>query len=190
MLLLSDEIEIDELEAAKCLFESQEDPSIIGRSLLECGIIRFHQQRKYALDSARLLLELTSLEDEPDETRNLEGIQTYVEERLFQLASKPRTIPTYMSTMARIRTWLQKLGDKMAAAQTLGLAGPNRMSEEVETVEFSRASLIQQHELLAVIMTRSIENRLANSSDFDDFIATLKKADKYDTLLGGYPPPQ
>lgn len=184
VLLFADEIEIDELEAAKYLFESQEDTSILGRSLLECGIIRFHQQRKYALDAVRLLLELNSVDDEDEEPRNLEGIQIYVSERLFRMGSDARLVPRCMSGMSRVKAWLQKLGEKLAAAQTLGLAGPNGMSEEIETVEFSRASLIQQHELLAVILARAIEKRQGNSTDFANFLATLKKADKYDTLLG------
>lgn len=187
VLLFADEIEIDELEAARCLFDSQQDPSILGRSLLECAIIRFHQQRKYALDAVRLLLELNGVEEEAEESLTLESIQVYVAGRLFRSGSKARLVPRCMSAMASIKTWLQRLGDKLAAAQTRGLAGPDGMSEEVETVEFARASLIQQHELLAVIMSRSIEKRQGDSSDFANFIATLKKADRYDTLLGQSP---
>lgn len=178
MLLLADEVEINELDAAKYLFDSQGDVSILGRSLLECGIIRFHQQRKHVLDSVRLLLELISVDDEDEEHESLEDIQIYVAERLF-LPGSERLVPRCVSAMVRVRVWLQNIGEKLAAAQTLG-----QMSEEVETVEFSRASLLQQHELLAVILARAIEKRQGNSEDFASFIANLRRADKYDTLLG------
>lgn len=186
--MLADEVDLDEIEAARCLLESQEDPSTLGRSLLECGIIRFHQQRKYVLDAVRLLLELDGLDNDVDETDGLEGIKLYVAERLFQPAlgadTTQRIVPRCMAAMKAIKSWLQKLGDKVAAAQTLGQTGPNRLSEEMETVEFSRVSLIQQHELLAVILCRSVEMRQASTADFEGFISFLKKADKYDALLG------
>lgn len=185
-LLLSDEIDIDELDAARCLLDSQDDPSVLGRSLLECGIVRFHQQRKYLLDALRLLLELDSADEEAEESSALEGIKMFVAARLFQSGpgGSKRYVPRCMAAMAKIRTWLQRLGDKMAAAQTLNQGNAGGISEEMETVEFSRLSLIQQHEQLGVILCRCIEKRQAEISDFLDFISILKKADKYDTLLG------
>ncbi|POR38701.1 Nucleoporin [Tolypocladium paradoxum] len=184
-LLLSDEIDIDELDAARCLLDSQDDPSVLGRSLLECGIIRFHQQRKYLLDALRLLLELDGADEETEESSALEGIKMFVAARLFQSGTggSKRYVPRCMAAMAKIRMWLQKLGDKIAAAQTLNQENAGGMSEEMETVEFSRLSLIQQHEQLGVILCRCIEKRQAEISDFLDFISILKKADKYDTLL-------
>ncbi|GAB0133322.1 hypothetical protein EsDP_00001734 [Epichloe bromicola] len=184
-LLLSDELDADELDAAKCLFESQDDPSVLGRSLLECGIIRFHQQRKYVLDILRLLLELDSAEDDNEESSALETIKMYVAARLFHSGSggTKKYVPRCMAAMAKIKNWLQKLAEKIAAAQTLSQVKPGQLSEEMETVEFSRVSLIQQHELLGVILCRCIEKRQADTSDFMDFVSTLKKVDKYDNLL-------
>ncbi|KAK2593344.1 hypothetical protein QQS21_008954 [Conoideocrella luteorostrata] len=184
-LLLSDELELDELDAAKCLFESQDDPSVLGRSLLECGIIRFHQQRKYALDILRLLLDLDSAEDDSEEPSALETIKMFVAARLFKSGpvGTKRYVPSCMAAMARIKTWLQRLSDKIAAAQALNQPGSGQLSEEMETIEFSRVSLIQQHELLGVILCRCIEKRQADTSDFMDFVSALKKVDKYDHLL-------
>ncbi|KAI5459913.1 nucleoporin Nup186/Nup192/Nup205 [Mariannaea sp. PMI_226] len=190
-LTLSDEVDLDELEATRCLLESQDDPSTLGRSLLECGIIRFHQQRKYILDAVRLLMELDGLDaDLPDELANseaLEALKIYVAERLFQPArgadASKRLVPRCMASMREIKTWLQRLNDKISAAQTLGQAGPNRISEEMETVEFSRVSLMQQHELLGAILTRAIEMGQATSTDFMELVSILKRLDKYDSLL-------
>lgn len=188
--MLADEVDLDEIEAARCLLDSQEDPARLGRSLLECGIIRFHQQRKYVLDILRLFLELDGVEGDPEESEAVESIKIYVAERLLQPSpggdNTKRIVPRCMAAMQACKTWLQKLGDKIAAAQTLGQgqSGRGGMSEEMETVEFSRISLVQQHELLGVILARSVEMRQAITSDFADLITTLKKADKYDSLLG------
>lgn len=184
VLILSDELEIEELDAARFLLESQDDTSTLGRSLIECAIIRFHQQRKYALDILRVLLEIYSLECDDDEPTPLDGIKAYVEARILQSSAtgQKRSIPRYMATMAEIKTWLQKLGDKIAAAQNLGQSR-DAMSEEMETVEFSRISLIQQHELLGVILCRAIAKRQAETADFLKFVGVLKQANKYDCLL-------
>lgn len=184
VLILSDELEIEELDAARFLLESQDDTSTLGRSLIECAIIRFHQQRKYALDILRVLLEIYSLECDDDESTPLDGIKAYVEARIFQSSAtgQKRSIPRYMATMAEIKTWLQKLGEKIVAAQTLS-QGRDAMSEEMETVEFSRISLIQQHELLGVILCRAISKRQAETADFLKFVGVLKQANKYDCLL-------
>ncbi|KAK9442641.1 hypothetical protein VB005_03704 [Metarhizium brunneum] len=184
-LLLSDELDLDEIEAAKCLLESQDDPSVLGRSLLECGIIRFHQQRKYTLDALRLLLELDSVEDDAEESGALETIKMFVAARLFQsrTGGAKRYVPRCMAAMGKIKSWLQRLADKIAAAQALSQVKPDQLSEEVETIEFSRVSLIQQHELLGVVLCRLVEKRQADVSDFMDFVSTLKKLDKYDNLL-------
>lgn len=121
----------------------------------------------------------------------MEGIKLYVAERLLQPAmgadATKRIVPRCMAAMKEIKAWLQKLGDKIAAAQTLGQAGPGQISEEMETVEFSRVSLMQQHELLGVILCRSIEMRQASTSDFMEFVSALKRLDRYDALLGKSP---
>ncbi|KAM4068158.1 eukaryotic nucleoporin family protein [Hirsutella rhossiliensis] len=185
VLLLSDEIDLDELQAARCLLDSQDDPPVLGRTLLECGIIRFHQQRKYLLDALRLLLEFDSAEEDVDESSALESIKMFVAGRLFQAGPKgaKRHVSNCMSAMARIKALLQNLGDKIAAAQTLNQGVAAGLTEEMETIEFSRLSLMQQHELLGVILCRCIEKRQAEVSDFLEFVSTLKKADRYDALL-------
>ncbi|KAI8662621.1 hypothetical protein NCS56_01066200 [Fusarium sp. Ph1] len=186
VLTLSDEVELDELEATRCVLESQEDPSTLGRSLLECAIIRFHQQRKYVLDIVRLLLEIDGLDEDMADPEALESVKLYVAQRLLQPSmgadASKRIVPRCMASMKEIKAWLQKIGDKIAAAQTLGQS-TNGMSEQMETIEFSRVSLIQQHELVGVILCRSVEMRQGSTADFLDFVATLKRMDKYDALL-------
>ncbi|KAG6321935.1 hypothetical protein E4U44_004459 [Claviceps purpurea] len=184
-LLLSDELDVDEVDAAKCLFESQDDRSVLGRSLLECGVIRFHQQRKYVLDIMRLLLDLDVAEEDNEETSALGTIKVFVATRLFQpgRSAAKRYVPRCMAAMSKTKSWLQKMADKIAAAQALSSARPGQLAEDMEAVEFTRVSLIQQHELLGVILCRCIEKREADMPDFMDFVSTLKKVDKYDNLL-------
>ena len=131
-------------------------------------------------------------DDREDGPRSLEAVQVYVFERLFNTGPGTagrgkRLVPRCMAAMQAIKTWLQTLNDKITAAQTLGRTGSGAISEEAETIEYSRVSLIQEHELLAVILCRSVEKRQADVSDFTDFISTLRRVDKYDNLLGLLP---
>jgi nuclear pore complex protein Nup205 len=195
-LTLSDQVNIDEIEAARYLLDSSADPETLGRSLLECSIIRFHQQRKYALDALRLLLELDSAGDDiDDDVTSMEAVQIYVAERVFKSGpgikgAENRLVPRCMTAMQAIKADLLKLGDKIAAAQTLGQGALNSLSEEAETIEYTRISLVQQHELLAVILCRSVDKHQADRSDFSNFMATLQKVDKYDSLLGMFDYPR
>lgn len=183
---ISDEIDLDELDAVRYLLDSQDDVSVLGRSLLECAVIRFHQQRKYVLDSLRLFLELNNMDYDGEEPNALETIKVYVDTRVLRKSSdaSKRLAPRCLHAMAEIKMWLQKLGEKITAAQTLGNVPTDDLPEELETVEFSRVSLVQQHEALGVILCECIDKGQAETPDFLEFISVLKKWDKYDTLLG------
>jgi nuclear pore complex protein Nup205 len=116
----------------------------------------------------------------------LEAVQVYVAERIYMstVGSKRQPLlPLILPAMSNMKAWLQKLGDKVTAAQTLGQAGPGGLSEEAETIEYTRVSLIQEHELLGVILCRLVTKRQATVKDFEDFLAHLRKLDRYDHLL-------
>lgn len=187
---LADEAEINEVEAARYVLEAEEDPSVIGRSLLECGLIRVHQQRKYVLDCVRLMLEIDGLDEDDFDAEILNAVQLYLSAAVFQnlpgetASSQKRLLPRCMSAMQDVRGWLQKIADKMTAAAVLINGQGGQVPEEMETIEFSRVSLYQQHELLAIILCRAIEKREAEVNDFKSFLQHLKNADKYDVLLG------
>ncbi|KAL8371137.1 hypothetical protein RB595_001132 [Gaeumannomyces hyphopodioides] len=183
-LQLADEVDLDEIEAAKLLLESQDSQITLGRPLLECALIRFHQQRKYLLDCMRICIQLA------DDDRLDDSVQQDMGEIVAQYVfgaptpgapSAPadqKIVPRCMSAMMLIKQWLQKLSDKILLAQTSGSRPP-----ELETIEFCRLSLIQQHENLAVILCTAIEKRHADVSNFEALLHLLKKADKYDHLL-------
>lgn len=185
VLNLSDEVEINEIEAAAIVLDSQDDPGILGRSLLECSIIRFHQHRKYVLDIIRLLIDL----DREAETENgpvYDYATQYLREGVFAVKDSQRIVPRCMVAMKDVRAWIQKLNDKITAAAVLAGGQTPELAGELETVEFSRVSLIQQHELMAIIMCRAIETNLGQEDDFKSLLAELKATDKYDSLLGTF----
>ncbi|SPO02941.1 related to nucleoporin [Cephalotrichum gorgonifer] len=187
VLNLSDEIEVDEIEAAAIVLASQNDPALLGRSLLECAIIRLHQHRKYVLNIIRILIDLAG-DEERENPRPSELAQKILEVVVFATKDTQRIVPRCMAAMKDVRAWIQKLNDKITAVAVMSGGQPSGASEELETVEFSRVSLIQQHELMGVILCRAIEDQ-PQVDDFKALLVELKAADKYDSLLVHRIPP-
>jgi len=99
-----------------------------------------------------------------------------------------RFVPRCMEAMRELKFWLQRLAEKVTAASVVygsALVRP----EFQEAVEFTQSSLIQQHETLAVMLCSAIDKRHAEVKDFGEFIRLLKRADRYDHLLGKTCPP-
>ncbi|KAK9772534.1 putative Nucleoporin Nup186/Nup192/Nup205 [Seiridium cardinale] len=177
-LQVADEIDLDELEASRLILETENDERVLGRSRRECALIRFHQQRKYLLDCIRLLLELSKIDEVPEEVEDWLG--AYVAELILgnvPSAKAQKLVPRCMAGMRDIRAWQQRIADQIAKASALGQSD---LAEFKETIEFSRVSLIQQHELLAVILSYAVDKRIATAQDFVDFFAFLKNVDRYD----------
>lgn len=188
-LKLADELDLDEIEAAKVLLEAEDDMAVLGRSLLECGIIRFHQQRKYLLDCMRLLIDLSNDDElEPD----LKDYFGQITERDVFGAATPgdhvvtpgKFVPRCLAAMTDIRVWLQRISEKVNTTNLMYQSKPAIPPEFEEAMEFSRVSLVQQHELLAVILSAAIEKHHSDVKHFRDFLEFLKKTDRYDHMLG------
>lgn len=197
ILQMAEEIDLDELDAARLLLDAsaEGDVEAWGRPLWECGVMRFHQERKYMLDCMRLLIEVAADEELDEGLQDAFG--ALVEERVFGVAA-PGTLPApggaqgapadkivakCTKAMQDIRKTLQLMTERMFAMSMLQQGGLMKPSDHLETYEFSRLSLVEQHELLAVILCAAIDKRHADAKHFQEFIQGLKKADKYDHLL-------
>ena len=187
-LQVADDLDLDEIEAAKLALEAESYESEFGRPRRQCAIIRFHEQREFLLDCMRLLLDLSKEEDEllaDNEADCLGELGQYVAHNILRRSqpghatavSRNRFVPACMATMGEIRVWLQKLIDQKTSASVLGRTEDLQLQE---TVEYTHCSLVRQHEHLAVILCSAIERNVAIKDDFVTFIQALKKMDKYD----------
>lgn len=179
---VADELELDEIAAARIVLDSEKDVTVLGRPHRVCALIRFHQQRRYLLDCIRLLLELSKPDEVPDEIEDWLG--SILNEFILGTVPSAQTrkiVPRCMDAMRDIRAWIQKVADRVAGAHILGNA---EQDEFREVIDFSQRSLVQQHELLAVIICHAIDRRVATKEDFTEFLANLKKVDRYDYATG------
>ncbi|KAI0408790.1 nucleoporin Nup186/Nup192/Nup205 [Xylaria palmicola] len=201
ILQVADDLDLDEIDATRLALQAEDEERRLGRSRKECAIIRFHQQRKYLLTCMLLLLELSKEEDEllaDDASNNLGRLSQYVSHNILwsktpgsaDTAAKSRFVPACAGALTDIRAWLQKIAELANGAAMLGRATE---LETHEAYEFAHISLMQQHELLAVILCYAIEKHMAIESDFVSLLTEFRRASRYDysivhlmPVLGAY----
>ncbi|KAK3902052.1 nucleoporin Nup186/Nup192/Nup205 [Staphylotrichum tortipilum] len=187
-LRVADDLDLDELESARILLDcdAEGDPETQSRPLWECAVIRFHQERRYLLDCMRLILEIAA--DDELEPGLQDAFGAAAEEKVFGIpppGSRPdpaakKFVPKCMEAMQSVRFMLQGIMDKAAARNVLQQPGLAKPPANQETYDFSRSSLVEQHECLATLLHAAIEKRHATVNDFQNFLTALKKVDKYD----------
>lgn len=190
-LRVADDLDLDELESARILLDcdAEGDTETQSRPLWECAVIRFHQERRYLLDCMRLIVEIAADEDLEPGLQDSFGV--VAEDRVFGIpppelrtgGTGQKAVPRCMEAMQSVRAMLQNMTEKAAARNMLQQAALVRGPENQETFDFSRSSLVEQHECLAAILHAAVEKRHATVSDFQDFLQALRKVDRYDHFL-------
>jgi nuclear pore complex protein Nup205 len=187
-LQVADALDLDELESARLLLAAQDDAVALGRSAMESSIIRFHQTRKYLLDCLRLVLQTS--EDMDAEQQIREAFDDVVG-RIVQAQERggqgQKFVPRCLQHMNQIKAQLQDLVDKLNGASVLGQV---QRPDILDTIEFQRVSLVQQHESLGTIVHFLIKKNHSTSADFEQVLDTLRRFDKYDNLLGMFHTPR
>jgi nuclear pore complex protein Nup205 len=180
-LQVADDLDLDELDAARLCLESQNDSQTSGRSLNLCSILRFHQRRKYVLDCLRLILQLA--DDVGLDENIVSGMRAVVAEvAQAQDPSNDSTkyVARCLTSMTDIKAWLQKLMDRLNGASVIGTA---QKLEIEEGIEYQRVSLMAQHETLSIIVLYLTKLDYSSVSNFESILERLRTADKYDHLL-------
>jgi nuclear pore complex protein Nup205 len=183
-LQLADALDLDEIESARIVLEALGDAEILGRPLLESSIIRFHQTRKYLLDSFRLILYASIDVNIPEPIKDvLLGVIIRVLQPQDSSGAGQSFVSKCLQKMGEMKSMLQSLTDRLNGASVLGQI---QRSEFHETIEYQRASLVQQHESLGIIVHYLVKANHAEPKDFEQILDILKRADKYDNLLGEF----
>jgi nuclear pore complex protein Nup205 len=176
---LADTLDLDELVAARFLLESQGEAESTGRSLLTCSIVRFHQRRKELLDCIRLIFELAAdVNREENERDGLLHLADQVVKPQNPSDASSRFVRRCLTSMGDIKSWLHKLAEISSTGSVIG-----QQSDVAETIEYQRVSLVKQHELLGVIVFYLVKQNYTTVADFEFVVDTLKKVDKFDSLL-------
>lgn len=174
-LRVADELDLDEVEAAKLCVESQlplEDAG--GDSLTLRALLRFHQQRQALLDSLRMVLHLSLEGDADGDDTNAEAFAAVAKGVVLgeggQMAQSSAYWRKCMDGLADVEGFLKKVGDYR---DKIIMTGQDLSGELGEAVVGQRYLLTQQHESLAAILSYLIQ---ANYVQPEDYRGLLSRA--------------
>ena len=184
---LADVLDLDELDSARLLLESQQDALFLEKSNVASAILLFHERRHFLLECLRLLFKLST---DPESDGSIqEPFQEMVAIILETKDGPARNGSLYaqkcMDAMIDIEKWLQALGERHQGALALGQA----MTEEYdEIIGFQQRTLGQQHESLGAILNYLIKAGRTGVEDFFKLLAYLPKLERWSNLAVHYVP--
>lgn len=186
-LQLADGLDLDELESARLLLDTQEDAEISDRSNTSSAVVRFHERRQFLLESLRLVLKQAT---DPDKEEGQRDVLRQLVALILETKDGPARNGSLfaqkcLSGMAGIERWLQALGDRVQGAVTLGqISSP----EQDEVLQFQQASLGQQHESLSAVITYLIKANYTGVEDFYKVLDHLPSLVKWNSVALHYVP--
>ena len=185
VIQVADELDLDELEAAKLYLQSQNTAEEIDRPPTMAAIFRFHGQRETLLHCLRL-----SIQQAVDLDINPEHRDVFVElARLTAQGEQPNSgwkfFRKCITTMGDIEAWLKRLQDRLQGASIIGQTA---MGYALETLEFERDSLLKQHESLGAIVSGLARDGHAQIHDYQFLMQRTATLDRVDSVALHYVP--
>lgn len=184
---LADTLDLDELQSAKLLLDTQEDAEFLEMSNVASALMLFHERRQFLLECLRLLLrQFTSLECEEGIRESIGVLMAMI---LETKDGPARNASLYtqkcMDAMAGIEKWLQALGERHQGALALG---QTLTDEYTQVTQFLHRSLGQQHESLGAIINNLIKANQTGVEDFHKLLGYLPRLDRWNNLAVHYVP--
>ncbi|PWW71808.1 hypothetical protein C7212DRAFT_302801 [Tuber magnatum] len=177
---LSDDFNIDEVEAARLLLRGQKESQVLDRNAFQSAIFLFHTRRQNILESLRLILSYALNEEIDPEIRRAakQAANLLASPKAPAAASGSGSFTEKcISSMASVRSSVQQLREKERHEQTLRLIPTHGFKEDLEVqVRF----LMNQHEALASIVFYLVKLKRATVSDFKNLLGVVKSFEKYD----------
>ncbi|CAK1361773.1 Nucleoporin [Cercospora beticola] len=176
-IAVANELDLDEVEAAKLCIQAQIDGSAPDASLPLRAMVRFHEQRATLLDCMRLLLQLgidTDAAPDEEQTEAFREVgRKIVEGRGQKGNEEKRPDPSAywracVDGLGDIENLIKKMADdrERLAVTELG-ASPDRN----EALRAQRYLLTRQHEFLAAIMSYLIRGSFVQPEDYRIFLS-------------------
>jgi nuclear pore complex protein Nup205 len=186
---IADELELDEVEAAKLLLVAQGDAADLDRTPIVSAIIRFHKKRQFLLDCLRLALqipinELESAEVAAQLTAFKHDILQYGN---GQVDGGSKYWQKCLTAMGDVEAWLHRLADR---SQRASLLSPEQTFSPaaLEIIELEHESLLNQHESLAAIASLLIKDNFTFEDDFRNLLSKVRRLERHDLILVHYLP--
>lgn len=185
VIQVAEELDLDELEAAKLYLQSQDTAQEIDRPPALAAIFRFHGQRQTLLHCLRMAIQQTADPDLEQEHR-----EVFVQlARLVCQGEQPNSDWKFfrkcITTMGDIEAWIKRLQDRLQGASIIGQSA---MGYALEALEFERDSLLKQHESLGAILSNLVKDGHAQLHDYQFLMTRTAALERLDNLVLHYVP--
>jgi nuclear pore complex protein Nup205 len=186
-LQIADALDLDEVEAGKCLLQAQMESHLPGQSSLLTVVTNFHDRRELLLQDLRLVFQESQEREDDNEQRN--HMQDIVEHIVDIKTGPPSNGSAYarkcISSMRDIENWQTRLSEQAQKATVLGSAqGP----EILAIIEIQRSSLTKQHEALGACLCYLFRGSYTITEDTRKLLEVPKRFDRMDMGLIHYLP--
>ena len=185
---LSDALDLDEVQAATVLFDSQQTCDELDRPQLISAIFNFHQVRHYSLECLRLVLEKAADDQIPDVALTI--LDNTINLILLTEDGKPVSLSAYwqhcFEAMSDLERWSERIRERIQRANITEQA---QSAQFTEIMEFQHTSVSQQHESLGAIAYRLCTRGQINVETTRWLLGRMKTADRYDSFLVHQLPP-
>lgn len=184
---LADALDLDEIQSAKLLLETQEDAEFLEMSSVASALMLFHERRLFLLECLRLLLRQSTNLDCEDGIResSLELIGSILETKDGVARNGSLYTQKCMDAMVGIEQWLQALGERHQGVLALG---QTLTDDYTQVTQFLHRSLGRQHESLGAIINHLIKGKQTGVEDFHKLLAYLPKLDRWNNIAVHYVP--
>lgn len=186
-LQLADGLDLDEIESARLLLQSEQASDSPQRSGTASAIIRFHERRQSLLESLRLVLKQSINPEADEEHRDVlrQLVALILETKDGPARNGSRYAQKCLAGLVSVERWLQALGDRHQGSLTIGQA---MHPEQEEMLQFQQASLGHQHESLGAVLAHLVKASYTAISDFHKVLEHLPKLVKWNSLALHYIP--
>lgn len=184
---VADALDLDEIQSAKLLLDTQDDAELLGRSTIVSAIIAFHERRQFLLESLRMLLRNVA---NPDIEGHLHYEQLQLVGDILEVKDGPaRNGSLYtrkcLKAMADVERWILALAERYQGALALGQ--PMAPGQD-ELMSFQQLSLGQQHESLGAIVMYLVKGGYTGSEDFFKLLDHLSTLERWNHTAVHYVP--
>ncbi|KAL9584488.1 MAG: hypothetical protein Q9203_004641, partial [Teloschistes exilis] len=184
---LADALQLDEVQSAKLLLDSQEDAELLGRSSILSAVVAFHERRQFTLESLRILFRNLGNPDCEEQIRHalLDILADILEIKDGPARNSSLYTRKCLTAMADIERWIRTLDERYQG--TLALGQP--VADEFEDImSIQQSSLGQQHESLAAIVTFLVKGSYTTVDDFLKLLEYLPAIERWSQAAVHYVP--
>ncbi|KAF2719779.1 hypothetical protein K431DRAFT_106626 [Polychaeton citri CBS 116435] len=187
VFMVSDELKLDEIEAAQLCIAAQDEAGNADETLGLMACIRFHTRRQALLDCLRMVLQISADSDAEDDLS--EGFRSIAQTIIQGKDGRPNDASSYwrkcLEALTDIENGIKYIADKriMLEQTKQVIFGP-----EAEALHGQRISLQHQHESLVAVVTYLVQGNYVQLEDFRILLNKLTNLDVSIDLTAHYLP--